>query len=138
MGIDYGLERTGLAMSDPEGRMAVPLRVLELSEFGSRKKQLDALADIAAAYGIEAIALGLPLHGDGSESGMSRQARNIGARIGRRLNLPVFLVPEFLSSFEAGKDLEGCKKRAACLDAQAACRILASFLEQPEHARLRL
>lgn len=142
LGIDYGLECTGLALSDPEGRLAVPLRVLELTKSGTRKKQLDELAKIAMDYGIEAIVLGLPLHGDGSESLMSRQVRNIGGRIGRRLGVPVFLAPEFLSSFEADRDLDeaGIKRQArkGKLDSQAACRILASFLLQPEHLRMRL
>lgn len=142
LGVDYGLQRVGLALSDPEGHMAVPLRVLKLSVYGCRKKQLDAVAEIGRAYGIEAIVVGLPLHGDGSESEMSRQARNAGARIRNRLHVPAFLMPEFLSSFEADKDLEELVKRGKrqreALDAQAACRILVSFLDQPEHLRMPL
>lgn len=142
LGIDYGLERVGLALSDPDGRMAIPWRILKLSEYGSRKKQLDALAEMGRAYGIEALVIGLPLHSNGTESEMSRQARNAGERIRHRLDVPAYLMPEFLSSFEAARDLgeleqKGHRQRGV-LDAQAACRILASFIDQPEHLRMLL
>lgn len=138
LAIDYGLERTGLAISDPDGRMALPLCVLKLADYGKRSRQLDALAEIARSYKTDAVVIGLPLHEDGSESLMARCARNVGSRIKRRLNQPVFLEPEFLSSFEAEQDLAALKHWRKHLDAQAACRILYSFLAKPEHLRTLL
>ncbi len=44
MGVDYGLARTGLAVSDPEGRLAFPLTTLRLEEHAGRKEFLAALA----------------------------------------------------------------------------------------------
>lgn len=134
LGIDYGLERIGLAISDAEGKLAFPLGCLKLKDFGNRKAQLDSLADLARTHGVEAVVIGLPLHEDGSESQMSRQVRNAAARIARRMQIPVLLEPEFLSSHEAYLDLReaGLKnaKLKARLDAQSACRILSSFLSR--------
>lgn len=141
LGIDYGLRRTGLALSDPDGKLAFPLATLDLASFPNRAGLLDALAQIAIRNNAEALVMGLPLHGDGSESETSRQVRNASQRIMRRLPLPMYLMPEYLSSACAESELKeaglrGSRLRAA-LDQQAACRILASFLEQPDHLRMR-
>lgn len=142
LAIDYGLERLGVAISDPEGKVALPLRTLCLARYGNRKQQLDELAKLAHDYGAEAMVFGLPLHEDGSESMMSRQIRNVAERMRRRLQLPVYFEPEYLSSFEAESELRerGIKKAKikSCLDAQAASRILTSFLAVPEQSRERL
>ena len=45
VGVDYGLARTGLAVSDPEGRLAFPLETLRLEDFTDRKVFLAALAE---------------------------------------------------------------------------------------------
>lgn len=132
LGIDYGLERVGLAISDPDGKIAFPLGVLRLADFGSRKALLDALAEKARNAGAEALVIGLPLSGKGAETPICSTIRKAAQRIGRRLPLPLSFMPEELSSWEAETDLreaglKGAKLRAA-LDAQAACRILSSFL----------
>lgn len=133
LGIDYGLERTGLALAPEE--IAFPLRTLRLSDFGRRSALLDAIASAARENGAAAIVLGLPLMENGGESLMARQIRNITARLKRRLSLPFYYMPELLSSFEAREDLRRRGLNAArirkALDQQAACRILASFLAQP-------
>jgi putative holliday junction resolvase len=143
--IDYGLARTGLAVSDPEGIMAFPRKTLELERLGSRKALLAALVEAVLAEGAQAVVLGLPLHKDGAESLTTRQVKNIAARLQRRLHehqpaLPLYFMPEFLSSEEAAADLAAAglapKQRKAVLDQQAAVRILESFLALPEHRRL--
>ena len=139
MGVDYGLARTGLAVSDPEGRLAFPLTTLRLEEHAGRKEFLAALAARITAEAAGAVVMGLPLLDDGSDSLTTRQVRNITARLKRRLDLPVFYMPELLSSEEAWADLReaGVRvgKRKAVLDQQAAVRILASFLALPPEQR---
>ena len=141
VGIDYGLVRTGLAVSDPEGRMAFPLATFSLRDFPGRGALLAALAVRIAEAGAGAVVIGLPLHADGSESETTRQVRNVAKRIRRRIALPVYFMPELLSSAEALQDMRqaGVKadRRRAVLDQQAAVRILASFLSlSPERRRL--
>lgn len=139
--IDYGLERIGLAVCDPEGTMAFPLRTVRLSDFGSRKAQLDAIAAMITAESAGGVVLGLPLMRDGAESETTRQVRNFCSRLKRRLDLPFFYMPEFLSSEEAWSDLVEAgasrRKRRAVLDQQAAVRILSSFLNLEPHQRRR-
>ena len=136
VGLDYGLARTGLAVSDPEGRLAFPLVTLRLEEYPNRKDFLAALAARITAEEAEAVVMGLPLLDDGTDSLTTRQVRNVTERLKR---LPVFYMPELLSSEEAWSDLRDAgltaRKRKAVLDQQAAVRILASFLALPPEQR---
>lgn len=141
VGIDYGLSRTGLAVSDPEGRMAFPLATLALRYFSGRGALLAALVVRIAETKAGAVVMGLPFLADGGESETTRQVRNVTERIRRRLALPVYFMPELLSTVEALRDLRQAglreSRRRAVLDQQAAVRILASFLAlRPDERRL--
>lgn len=138
VGIDYGLMRVGLAVSDPDGKLAFPLQTLELSSCATRKNLLDSLALIIRNNGAAAVVIGLPLNADGSENLACRQIRNMAVRLGRRIDLPIHFIDEYLTSQLAENDLRDCGVRGSklkqVLDQQAACRILESFLNSlPAH-----
>lgn len=130
--LDYGQERTGLAVSDPDGRLAFPLCTVRLSDFPDRKAQLDAIALMAQNERAEALVLGLPLSADGAETESCARVRNLVPRLRRRLGLPIFLMDEHLSSDEAESGLKALglagRRRREVLDQQAAVLILESFL----------
>lgn len=137
LAIDYGLERTGLAFS--EGEIAFPLCTLILKECGNRKALLQALVDKVIEIKADAIVMGLPVLLDGKDSEITKQVKNIVVRLKRRINLPIYYMPEILSSEQALFDLKeanvSIKKRKLILDQQAAVRILSSFLNEPECRR---
>ena len=139
LAVDYGLERVGLAFSDPDEKLAFPAGQIDLASQGSRKAVLDKIVAIAREKNAAAIVLGLPLAENGEDSLTTRQVRNAAQRIARRAGLPLYQMPEFLSSFEAAGDLRACgigrRKAKNYLDQQAACRILQSFLDQPAAKR---
>ena len=87
----------------------------------------------------EALPVARALLDDGTDSLTTRQVRNVTERLKRRVDLPVFYMPELLSSEEAWSDLRDAgltaRKRKAVLDQQAAVRILASFLALPPEQR---
>lgn len=133
LGVDYGFERTGLALSDPQALVAFPVGLLELHKYGKRSRLLDEIAAIALKNECKAVILGLPLHVDGTENAMCVSVRKIANKIGRRCNLPVFFMPETLSSEQAMDNLRagglhGDKLKAA-LDQEAARIILQSYLD---------
>lgn len=132
LGIDYGLERAGVAVTDPDGRLAFPVATLSLGQCGSRRELLNRLAALARERQADAIVLGLPLSEDGAENLMCRQVRNFAARLARRTDRPILFASEYLSSQAASADLRMCglkgTKARAVLDQQAACLILESFL----------
>ncbi len=86
-----------------------------------------------------ALVVGLPLLSDGTDSLTTRQVRNFTSRLQRRCSLPIYYMPEFLSSEAAASDLRESglfgKKQKAVLDQQAAVHILESFLHEPENKR---
>ena len=137
--VDYGLARTGLAATDPDGILAYPLETIRLDSFPNRRAFLDALAARVLREKPDAVVVGLPLLADGSDSLTTRQIRNFVRKLLHRLPCPVYLMEEFLSSEEAAWDLEEAglrrSRRKAVLDQQAAVRILQSFLDQPEAKR---
>ena len=136
--VDYGLARAGLAAGDDELGLAWPLVTLNLDDFHNRKEHLQAIADRVTAEEAQLCVLGLPLLPDGSESLTTRQVRNAGHRLARRLACPCVFVNEFLTSQEAMNDLvaSGLKagKRRAVLDQAAAVRILEIYLENSARA----
>lgn len=140
LGIDYGLARTGIAACDPDGVLAYPLKTLRLEDFSGRKALLDTLAALAADEGVEAVVMGLPLLDDGGDSLTTRQVRRVAERLKRRLSVPLYFMPEFLSSEEAWFDLREAgvrrPRRKDVLDQQAAVRILQSFLSLPPDQRV--
>jgi putative Holliday junction resolvase len=78
------------------------------------------------------LVVGQPLNMDGSESEMSRLAAKFGRRLEGRSGLPVELVDERLSSFEAKQQLHEAghsgNYRKNPVDALAAQLILQSYL----------
>lgn len=139
LAIDYGLERTGLAVSDPDGKIAFPLNAIRLKNYPNRGAALDALAKIADDEKADALIIGLPLRADGGETPFSKIVRNASERIKRRVSAPIYFMPEYLSTREARSQLALARPKKKTpremVDSRAACLILESFLNLPESGR---
>ena len=137
LAIDYGQKRTGLAVSDPEGRMAFPRVTLNMRGKDAFFADLFAVAE---HEGIQAFVVGLPLRSNNEDSETTRQVRNMAARLTRRTSLPFYFMPETLSSHEAEERLREAgksgKELREALDRAAAVAILESFLALPEERRM--
>lgn len=131
LGIDFGLKRVGLAVSDPTGTLVSPYKTIERT---TRDKLFDELLEIIQKEAVEVIVVGLPLSlEDGEDTLTTRQARNFAESLGRRTDQPIHLMDERLTSAQAEEELNAAnvrgKKRKLALDAQAAVVILRSWLE---------
>ncbi|SNR96909.1 putative holliday junction resolvase [Humidesulfovibrio mexicanus] len=131
LGIDYGQVRVGLAITDPEGRMAFPRPTIART---TRDSLFEELATLIRSEGIDAVVVGLPLTLDGEDSLTTRQARNFAASLARRIDAPVHLMDERLSSAAADAQLKEAglcsRKRKTHLDSQAAVQILETWIGQ--------
>jgi len=131
LGIDYGQVRVGLALTDPEGRMAFPRAAIART---TRDALFAALVAFIEAEGVEAVVVGLPLTLAGEDSLTTRQARNFAQSLARRTSAPVHLMDERLSSVAAEAQLKEAglcsRKRKTHLDSQAAVQILESWISQ--------
>ena len=136
LALDYGLKRVGVAVSDPEGRMAFPRCTLARDTRDGFFSELLALLERERP---DAVVLGLPLHVDGTACLTTRQVRNFAASPKRRMALPLYWLDGALTSRQAESDLReaGLSARAIkqVVDQQAAVRILETFLAQPENRR---
>lgn len=132
LGVDFGLKRVGLAVSDRAGILASPLRTIER---GTRDELFAELTALIEREAVEAVVVGLPLGLDGQETLTTRQARNFAESLKRRITLPVHLVDERLTSAAAEEELKEAglcgRKRKQALDSQAAVHILRAWLERP-------
>lgn len=129
LGLDVGERRIGIAVSDPDGRMAFPLGTHE------RRGGDDAAALVALARREDAgrIVVGLPISLDGSQGPQAEVAAQFAERLKQGDGPEVVLWDERLSSREADHHLRAAGKRGreakAQRDAIAASIILQSYLD---------
>lgn len=102
MAVDFGERRVGVAVTDPEGRFALPLLTLERR---SDRQILDRLLEIAEREGVEAWVVGEPRRLDGSVGEAAERVRRFAAKLEVRSGRPVRLVNESLTSREAERRL---------------------------------
>lgn len=98
LAIDYGKKRLGLALSDEHGMTCRPHGTWTRI---NRRRDLTRLRELVRQKGVRRIVIGLPLHLDGTPSNMSEEAKSFAMRVGKALGLPVELMDERLSSWEA-------------------------------------
>lgn len=142
LAIDYGRKRLGLALSDEFGVTSRPYATWTRI---NRRRDLARLRELVRKEGIRRIVVGLPLHLDGTPSEMSEEAKSFAARVEKALGLPVELMDERLSSWEAhetfskassgkparrGSSGNGGSKKHTPLDEVAAAIILRDYLDQ--------
>jgi putative holliday junction resolvase len=130
MGIDPGLRRVGLALSDDEGIFASPHKTLERT---NDRALIELLASEAKAHDVGEIVLGLPLRLNGTEGPEAKRARMLKRELERAAAVPVALWDERLTSAAAERELRGVGMRGArkkaVLDQAAATLLLQSYLD---------
>lgn len=125
LAVDTGEARVGLAICDPDERVAVPLEIVPANA------AFPAIRAIVKREGVEGIVVGLPVTMGGHEGEAVRMARRLGERLARHLDLPVEYEDERLTSFEA----ERLAGRARPSDDVAAALILEQFLARRRKQR---
>jgi len=101
LAIDYGRKRFGLAISDELGMTSRPLATLART---NRRDDLRRLRMLAREHDVRQIVVGLPLHLDGRVSEMAEEAKRFARRVAQHLELPVELMDERLTSWEAAQN----------------------------------
>lgn len=108
LAIDYGRRRIGLAVSDELRVTAQPLAKLERT---NRSDDVRRLREIARRHEARLVIVGHPLHLDGRAGEMAAEAARFAARIEKALRIPVSLVDERLTSWEATQELRETRAR---------------------------
>jgi putative Holliday junction resolvase len=147
LGVDYGLRRIGLAISDASGTLARPLDTIDRARLPHDRAAAGAVLGRIAQIDDEPIAVivvGWPRRLDGSPNDQTPRVEAFAAELRRQTPVPVVLQDERLSSHEAEARLatreKDWRRRKAQLDAAAAAVILQDYLDTrpspsfaPEH-----
>jgi putative Holliday junction resolvase len=130
LAIDPGTVRLGLAVSDPAGVIAQPLKVLQRR---SPREDLDALRKIVEELGVDSIVVGLPRLMDGRLDLAAESAQAFGAEVERATGKPVAYWDERLTTVAAERHLiaQGARRarRRSNVDQVAATLLLQGYLD---------
>jgi putative holliday junction resolvase len=103
LAIDYGKVRIGLAIADIETALPRPLTTIERV---NRNEDMRRLREVTLEHAVKEIVVGLPLRLDGTRGDMAEEATRFGERVRKQIGLPVEMVDERLTSWEAERLLE--------------------------------
>jgi putative Holliday junction resolvase len=112
LAIDYGKKRLGLALSDELGITSRPFATWTRV---NRRRDLARLHELVRQEAVRRIVVGLPLHLDGTPSEMSEEAKSFSMRLEKAIGIPVELVDERLSSWEARQTISAQDSRKSAL-----------------------
>ena len=130
IGLDPGSKTVGVALSDPSRMVASPTEHLKRGKFRDLAARLEALVKTEEVGGL---VVGLPRNMDGSEGPSAQSARQFAENLAARLEIPVALWDERLSTAAVERTLIDAdlsrRRRAEVVDKLAAAYILQGALD---------
>ncbi|HYE22442.1 MAG TPA: Holliday junction resolvase RuvX [Verrucomicrobiae bacterium] len=129
LALDWGTVRVGVAVSDPDGKIAFPFeRSLKSSE------AINEIKKICGELEIDKILLGIPKTLSGGSSASTDKAQSFKKKIELEVGIPVDMLDERFSSIHASKLLKqqgiDTKNQKQILDNVAAQVMLQEFLNK--------
>ena len=127
--LDLGDARIGVAISDPDRRLALPIGTVQTGP----PEDVKAIVALAAGNAVTLIVVGHPRSMSGESGPRARHAERFAAVLRDALDLPVELHDERLSTVEAERSLReagvlGARRRQV-VDQTAATVILQAYLD---------
>lgn len=130
LALDIGEKRTGVAVSDASGRVAMPLKVVESARLLGDARML---RELVADYEADVIVVGLPLSLDGSEGPQAVAVRRFATRLATFVPVPFDFHDERLSSSQAKRSMAEAgaseRQKRGSVDMVAAALFLQSYLD---------
>jgi putative Holliday junction resolvase len=131
LGLDLGTKTIGVAVSDPDRRIATGVETIARKTFTADAARLLALGGERNAVGL---VLGLPINMDGSEGPRAQSTRAFARNLAKLTPLPIALWDERLSTAAVERELiaqdVSRARRAAVIDTHAAIFILQGALDR--------
>lgn len=129
LGLDVGLKRIGVAVSDPFGVTATPLNFIPNDE-----KVFEKINDLIKNYKISKIVIGLPLTLKGEEGEQARYTKEFTENLKNHIpqDIQIIFVDERFTSSLAEKTLFQTKKKnkKEKIDSLSAVFILQTYLDR--------
>jgi putative holliday junction resolvase len=131
IGLDLGTKTIGVAVSDPDRRLATGVTTIQRKAFKADAARLLTIASERAAVGF---VLGLPINMDGSEGPRAQSTRAFARNFAQLTELTIALWDERLSTSAVERELIGQDmsraRRAKVIDEHAAIFILQGALDR--------
>lgn len=123
--LDVGEKRIGVALADPQVRIAVPLETIDVDGH-----EVERIAAICGRDNVSTIVVGYPRNQSGEATKQTEFVESFAQQL--EFIAPIVFQDESLTSVEATKILERSKKRyeRGDVDMQAAALILQDYLEE--------
>lgn len=130
LGLDLGDARIGIAISDPDRRLAVPLGTVHV---GQPPGELKAIAALVSEHQVDQVVVGHPRSMSGASGPSATHAEAFAEALRAILPVPVAMQDERLSTVEAERSLREAgvrgRDRRAVVDRTAAAVILQAWLD---------
>ena len=130
MALDIGEKRIGIAVSDPDERVASPICVLSADEVRGNAKSFRRLLD---DWDPDLLVCGLPVTLSGEEGPQAQRIRSFAEHVSKLCGIPYEFADERLSSAEAKRSLreKGLSEKAmrGKVDMIAASLFLQAWLD---------
>ena len=136
MALDIGEKRVGVAVSDPDERVASPVCVIAADEVLANGRSFRIVLE---DWEPELLLCGLPMTLSGEEGPQAERVRGFAATVAKNTGIPLEFADERLSSAEAKRSLreKGLSEKAmrGKVDMIAASIFLQSWLDARSGAR---
>ncbi|SHL87538.1 putative holliday junction resolvase [Bradyrhizobium lablabi] len=136
VGLDLGTKTIGVAVSDPDRKLATGVETIQRKAFKADAARLLAIAGERNAVGF---VLGLPVNMDASEGPRAQSTRAFARNLAKLTDLTIALWDERLSTVAVERELIGMDmsraRRAEVIDEHAAIFILQGALDRLANLR---
>jgi putative Holliday junction resolvase len=130
LGLDLGRARIGVALSDPDRRVAIPLGTVRAGP----PDDIRTIGSLVREHDVVEVVVGLPLKLSGDRGEAAVAADAFADALRQAFGLPVSLQDERLSTVEAHRGLAAAgasgRDRKKVVDRSAAAVILQAFLDR--------
>lgn len=140
LGIDYGTKKIGLAISDTEGKIAFPFKILRLTTYDVVNLEIKR---ICQEKEIGKIVLGKPEGYKGDSVDILEKVEDFKKQLEKEISLSIIYESEILTTKQSQRSMRGediktpvanlkknWKKPIQNMDASAAALILQSYLDK--------
>lgn len=136
VGIDFGMARIGVALSDPSKIIASPFKTIQNQK--SLKVTVKLILDELLGQSIEEIVVGMPLRLNGQNSFSTDEVGYFIEELKKQCSFTITAWDERLTTVQVERVMKDNKmtrkKRSKVIDAACATLILQSYLDQKDNS----
>lgn len=103
LGIDWGLRRIGVAVSDPTRNFLFVRDAINIPR--GAENHADLVAGLTAQENVVGVVVGVPIYADGAESDTTKMVRAFMQALSEKTHLPICGIEENLTSYVAQESM---------------------------------